>query len=115
MNKMKLAERHEAIEELKKFLNKNETVYTVLRSVSRTGMSRVMDLFVIRDNQPRRITWQAAKALGWAYSTRPGSEGLKVGGCGMDMGFHAVYSLAGTLWRSESAKDAGYLLDHRWL
>lgn len=115
MNKMKLAERQEAIAELKKFLIKNETVYTVLRSVSRTGMSRVMDLFVMRDNQPHRITWSAAKALGWSYSTRPGSKGLKIGGCGMDMGFHAVYSLAGTLWRSETQKDAGYLLNHRWL
>lgn len=115
MNKTKTAERQEAVTELKQLLSKGDTVYTVLRHVSRSGMSRVMDLYIMRDNQPRRITWSAAKALDWGYSTRPGNEGLKVGGCGMDMGFHAVYTLASVLWREESAKGCGYLLSHRWI
>jgi hypothetical protein len=34
---------------------------------------------------------------------------VKVHGCGMDMGFHAVYELSGALFGD------GYSLKHKWL
>lgn len=73
------------------------TVYTLIRHVSKSGMSRVIDVFVIQDAKDgsgpylRRFSWSAAVALGWSYDRR--HEGVKVSGCGMDMAFHLVSSL----------------------
>lgn len=71
------------------------TVYTLIRHVSSSGMSRVIDVFVIQTHtgEPylRRFSWSAAIALGWSYDRR--HEGVKVSGCGMDMAFHLVSSL----------------------
>src|SRR3989304_10405352 len=77
-------------------LRPGETVYTKLNHVSKSGMYRVIDLYVMRDNQPRRISWSAA-ALLEGYDDHP--EGGKASGCGMDMGFHLVYNLSATLFR----------------
>jgi hypothetical protein len=87
------------------------TVYTVLRSVSRSGMSRRIDVYtasVGNDGMPaiNRITHLVAKVIGGAYD--PG-KGLRVDGAGMDMGYHVVYSLARAL------TGDGYAFTHRWL
>jgi len=42
-----------------------------------------------------------------------GQRVLRVGGCGMDMGFHIVYSLSLALYGS--ANDGGYTLSQEWL
>lgn len=107
--------------ELREILKPGETVYTILRHVSKSGMSRVIDLFVMRDNEPRRITWSVCQALGYAYDRK--HEGLHVSGYSMDMGFHVVYSLARALWNDAPSRvkakggsnDAGYLLEQRWM
>jgi hypothetical protein len=36
-------------------------------------------------------------------------NGIRVGGCGMDMGFHLVYTLSRALF------DDGYYVKHEWL
>ena len=115
---MSNTDKQEAIATLRNILKPNyDTIYTVLRHRSASGMTRFMDLYVMRDNQPRRLTWQAAKALGWTYDTK--REALKVGGCGMDMGFHAVYTLSCVLFSDEKGRyhgaDAGYALNHEWI
>lgn len=89
-------EKQEAIEELKKFIKPGDTVFTVLRHVSRSGMSRAIDLYVMQDNEPWRISWTAAKLLEGYDKTH---EARKAGGCGMDMGFHLVYTLSRILFR----------------
>ena len=50
------------------------------------------------DGSPRvwAYGWNAAKALG--YTMDRDREGLRVSGCGMDMGFHVVYSLSRVLY-----------------
>lgn len=112
---------------LRGLLAPGDTVHTVLRHVSASGMTRWLDLYVIRDNELRRITWNVCKTVGMPYSTR--YEALKVEGCGMDMGFHVVYELSHELyadtpeaetWRAEhetatASTDAGYMLNHRWI
>lgn len=103
----------EAIVSLNKYLNVGDTVYTVMRHVSSSGMTRYIDLYVIKDNRPLRLTWSAATALGWTYDRK--REALKVTGCGMDMGFHTVYSLARVLYSGTSEGDAGYSLQHTWM
>jgi energy-converting hydrogenase Eha subunit A len=86
------SEQAKALEFLRRFLRKGTTIYTVLRHVSTSGTSRFIDLYVMKQNKPIRLTWSASVILEWTYS-RP-REALCVNGCGTDVGFHAVYTLA---------------------
>src|SRR6185295_5805671 len=70
-------------------------VYCILRHVARSGMSRNIDLFVIRDGHPQMITCWAADLCGYSR-TKDGSA--RLGGCGMDMGFAFVYELGRNLF-----------------
>ena len=89
------AELQESKEYLLTLLKPGDTVYTKLMHVSRSGMYRVIDMFVIRDNQPINISWDASKLLeGYDFK----HEGCKAGGCGMDMGFSLVYDLSRSLF-----------------
>lgn len=73
-----------------------DTVFTIVRHVARSGMMRVIDLYVIKDNTPLRITWSACEVTGATYNRK--HEGMVMHGCGMDMCFEAVYRLGGALW-----------------
>lgn len=125
------AEKEEALRYLRKILRPGDTVYTILRHVSSSGMSRRIDLYAIRKNQPVYLSGYAGRVLG--ISRHPSKEGLNVSGCGMDMGFHLVYELSYALFPkgfipakagqhgrngtpdTELDKDGGYALQHRWL
>lgn len=102
------AHKKECKERLLKILKPGDAVYCILRHVSRTGVSRVVDLYVLEDNDLRRIGLLAADLLGLPYIEEY-DGGIKVSGAGMDMGFWLVYSL------SEKLFDDGYALKHRWL
>jgi hypothetical protein len=123
------AEREEARAALLEILKPGSRVYTICHHVSQSGMMRVLSLYValVDDKgQPyiRRIDWLACKAAGFTYSDK--HEGLRMGGCGMDMGFHAVYSLGQALWpegtpephstrNGEPDSNGGYALQHSWM
>lgn len=96
-------------ESLKKVCPEGSTVYCVLRTVAKSGMSRTISLFVIRDGELSDITGYAAHALGWPLVNANGSRAMRVDGCGMDMGFHAVSSLSWALYNDE------YALRHCWI
>lgn len=110
--------REYAINQLREILSPGDTVYCVLRHVSASGMSRRIDLYTIQDNRPRFLTGYAAHAIGWKWGDK---AGVVVGGCGMDMGFHLVYTLSRTLFPDgfndgqDSQRDGGYALRHEWL
>lgn len=124
-------------ENLRELVKPGDTVYTSLRHVSRSGMYRVIDLFVMKDNRPLRISWEAAQLLE-GYDSR--HDGCKASGCGMDMGFALVYNLGWELFRKGwecvgehcpnnshvndrnaprgkgvMHTEAGYSLRHKWL
>jgi hypothetical protein len=90
-------------------------VRTVIRHVSSSGMSRDISVFYAKDNQILNITYSVAKAIGWQLVERNGSRAIKVGGCGMDMGFHLVYTLSSVLYRGTTEFDPGYHLSQNWL
>jgi hypothetical protein len=92
----KQKEQQEAVRELREILKPGDTVYTNLKHVSRSGMSRVIMPFIIRDNSPRYIGWIVAKAIDERYNRE--KEGVVMGGCGMDMGFELVYRLSRVLF-----------------
>jgi hypothetical protein len=74
-----------------------------------------MSLKVAKDGKILDLTYYAAIVLDWPLVEVNGSRALRVGGCGMDMGFHTVYSLARSLFREDlNTKDAGYSLNHAW-
>jgi hypothetical protein len=125
-------ERTEAIERLRAAMPPGTTVYTILRHVSRSGMMRHIS---VKTELEGLHDWDVAAVAG--YSLAP-HEGIKVGGAGMDMGFHLVYSLSSVLYpdgfecvgercpsndhsngdrerTSHHHKDGGYALPQRWI
>jgi hypothetical protein len=92
------------------FLEEEMVVWTLLRSVSKSGMSRQISVFVV--DQHRHIwdvTYHTGSVLGMSVHETNGARSLKVDGCGMDMGFHLVYNLSSVLFND------GYSLKQRWL
>lgn len=120
-------EKLEAIKKLKKLVKPGDTVYTILRHVSRSGMSREISLVLKKKDCIFDISFYAAAAMGDRINRKSG--GIKIGGCGMDMGFSLVYSLGWALWpkgfktwagywRNEPVTfetDGGYALKQQWL
>ena len=98
------------------YVSEGDTIYTVLRSVSSSGMSRTISLKVAKDGKILDLTYYASILLDWPLVEVNGSRALRVGGCGMDMGFHTVYTLSRVLFRVEgqTSPDAGYTLNHAW-
>lgn len=93
-------------------------VHTILRHVSRSGMSRVIDPFVIRDGEVLYLRTLAEAA---GYRMHRHMDGVAVGGCGMDMGFALWASMARYVerWAAEHnvpcPKDLVYCYRHRWV
>lgn len=98
--------------QLERLCPRGTTVYTVLRSTVRSGMSRRIDLYVIVDGEPVWISGYAALMLGLPQP----DDGIRVNGCGMDIGFALVYDLSCALHCPGTYDhDSAYSLKHRWL
>ena len=97
---IKEQERQEAISRLKEIVKPGDTVECILRHVSRSGMMRHISLRI----PGRDITFLAAKAMDMKIAD---NGGIKIGGCGMDMGFALVYDLGHTLWPRGTDKPHG--------
>lgn len=138
--KGKAAEAAKAIVDLCEFIKPGDTIYTTLRTVSRSGMQRVIDVHIIQDSEPRWIGYTVAKAEERRFDDR--KQGIIVGG-GMDMGFEVVYNLGRILfpefecvgegdgyatrcpsndhsngdrnYKPHKHSDGGYALKQRWL
>ena len=111
-----------AIESLRLSIGPNTKIYTILRHVAASGLSRRLDVFVMLDNEPCRITNTVAQAVG--YTLRENQ--IVVNGYGTDAGFSVVYDLGRTLWpdgtpephgtrNGQPDSDGGYALKHRWI
>jgi hypothetical protein len=98
--KAQQAEQNEAIERLRALLPVGSAVYCNLRHVSRSGMMRHISFHIATDDGIMDISWLVAKALDYKREDTHGA--LKVGGCGMDMGFHIVNSLSYAIHGMES-------------
>ena len=125
----------EAVATLQTMLKPGDTVCTILRHVSRSGMSRSIDLFTHTPEGPHEITYFAALAMNDRVDRKHG--GIKAGGCGMDMGYALVHNLSHALfsefvcigkgcpsndhsngdrsYEPHQHSDVGYALKQRWL
>lgn len=120
-------DRQEAIARLRALAPAKSTIYVVVKHVSRSGMQRHIAAFIQTPTGLRNISGDVAEIVGWKWLD---DDSVAVSGCGMDMGFHLVYTLASYVWRNtpEAAAyademkdskwrsgDASYLYSHRWL
>lgn len=85
-----------AQDRLRTWLKPGDTVHCILRSVSRSGMSRVIDLVKITPGGTSALGYNAALAMDYRFDSD--RQGIKISGCGMDMGFELVYQLGHCLW-----------------
>lgn len=145
----KRADQAGAINTLRGMIKPGDTVYCILRSRSSSGMSRVIDLVIADkrvdlvypkkadgsrdyDAKPKRKTVQTIRNIGFLVARAMDRTfdndkgGIRIGGCGMDMGFSLVYDLGSTLWPSgtprphgrrngEPDRAGGYAIKHSWL
>lgn len=105
------------------------TIYCTCEHVSASGMSRRISFFAIRNNKPVYLDGLIEAMTHYKRDRK--DRGLRVGGCGMDMGFAVVYDFSracfpnGFKYRkgeyhrnsdpSPADKDGGYALKHSWL
>ena len=87
-----------AFEKLQSLLKPGMTIHTVSRHTSRSGMQRSISMFAFLpgDNAPTELDYWVSRVLGESIDQKHG--GVRIGGCGMDMGFHLVYALARRLY-----------------
>lgn len=136
MARFSKSEREDAITRLRALLTPGTTVYTVLRSVSRSGMTRGIDCYLLTEDGPQWLSYLVAKATDTRFNDK--RDCLTVEGCGMDMGWHLVHCLSYALYPDSfecigtdcpsndhfngdrdysphTHTSGGYALKHRWL
>lgn len=93
---LKKRNQQEAIEQLREMLNPGDTIYTINRHVSRSGMMRRISCFIVGDDKKiMDIDWLIART---GLFKRSKDGGLIANGCGMDMHYHIVYELGRILY-----------------
>ncbi len=97
--------RTESLAMLRKWLKPGDTVYTILRHVSKSGMCRDIGMVILTPEGPLHPNYAIAEALGLSRH----GDAVRIKGCGMDMGFDIVHSLAQVLFKDGTA------LKHSWL
>jgi hypothetical protein len=91
-------DKQQAIERLRDLFPIGSTVSTILRHVSRSGMSRSISVLATDDDGSISDVSYLIVRAGIAKFD-PRHSGVTMGGCGMDMGFALVYRLARTIYR----------------
>lgn len=134
-SKAKIAEIEKTKGKLRLLLPPGSIVYTSLNHVSRSGMQRAISTYIIIKNDVRDISYDVAEIIG---STIHKKGGIKIDGCGMDMGFAIVHQLSYALYPNgfecigencpsndhcngdrnyepHHHNSGGYAFRHRWL
>ena len=99
--------KNNAISSLRNILKVGDIVYTTVKTVSSSGMSRKISCYIVQDGKIRSISNLTGNALEWSTGDNSGS--VTVTGCGMDMGFHLVYTLSSVLFGDS------YALKQEWI
>ena len=84
----------EALENLRSWIKPGDTVYTILRSHAKSGMSRRIGMVLIDNEKELRFPDYAVSVVVCGRTLEANDpEGIRVDGCGFDAGFDLVYSL----------------------
>lgn len=101
-------EQAEALATLRQYIKKGDTLYTISRHVSSSGMTRVIDVVKPERGEMVWLGYNIAVVMGLPYDRK--RNGVKVEGGGMDMGFALIYDLGAILFGRN-----GQSLNQRWL
>jgi hypothetical protein len=93
----KSPEQEAAIKSLRKIFKPGDTVFTIARHVSRSGMSRAISVIQVKGKDEIR-EWDHLVAVALGEKVDPARRGIKIDGAGMDMGFELVYRLSMALY-----------------
>jgi hypothetical protein len=90
------------------------TIYTSLKHVSKSGMTRAIGIHVVnkKTGDILQLNYLAVKLGVGNLNKKHG--GITQTGCGMDMGFDLVYRLSRKIFGSSNS-DGGYQLNHQWI
>ena len=92
---------------LKEWFPRGSTAHTSIRHVAQSGMSRHIKVFATpKKGVIQNVSGYVADYLDWRYTNK---EAVFVSGCGMDMGFHLIYTLSSVLY------DDGYAIKQSWV
>lgn len=102
-----------AIKLLREYLPAGSTVYTILRDVSRSGMSRKISVVAFTKGPdgtiyPLHLTMLVSQAIGWRVKTGF-NDVIISGSLGMDAGEHLVQTLSYALY------GHSYAFKQKWL
>tara|TARA_R100000657_G_C4577733_1_gene41074 strand:+ start:268 stop:582 length:315 start_codon:yes stop_codon:yes gene_type:complete len=100
------SDKERAVEFLKDWFPKGSTAHTTVVHVARSGMSRHIKVFAISGDRIQNISYYVSKLLGWRLTK---NDAVFVSGCGMDMGFHLIYTLSSKLY------EDGYAIKQSWV
>jgi len=95
-----------AIDHLKQHIKEGDTLFTNVTHISRSGMSRNMNVYSLRKDNCSKWNYYISRALDYTLKE---DNTISIKGCGMDMGFHLVYCLSKVLYND------GYAIKQQWL
>jgi hypothetical protein len=88
--------REKAREYLTEQIAPGMTIFSIVRRTAASGMSRMIDLYVIENNQPRRISHLVAGLLGKTLDRE--TIAIRMTGCGSDSAKELVRNLSTELF-----------------
>lgn len=99
MSKHTKAEIAEALENARRWFPEGSTVFTIVRDVSRSGMSRNISIVTIHDDPERgQYALHPNYCVSVILGLRLGRDAVRVNGCGMDMAWALVDDLSHKLY-----------------
>jgi transcriptional accessory protein Tex/SPT6 len=109
--KEKLDNYYYAEKKLNELLNRKQEIYSIIRHVSQSGMTRHISFFIIHNNE----IWHIDNLISDYLDYRPNKryDALVVGGCGMDMAFSVVHHLQEQMKHSKNTTFINYDFRHR--
>lgn len=93
----KACEKAEALADLRALCPPGTTVYTILRSVSRSGMSRDLSVIVFKDGHALHPNWAVSQVTGHRLNRGGWRDALVSKGCGFNHADTLVQDLAEAL------------------
>lgn len=88
-------EKETAKEFLIKLLSKKNTIYSLVRHISKSGMCREIDFFCCENNDLVRITYEISKVL---KSKIGKTGGIRIKGCNTDLTIGLINELSMSLF-----------------
>jgi hypothetical protein len=95
LTKKEQSAREEHREVLRTMLKPGDVVWTIIRSVAASNMSRKVTALAVVEGRIVDVTWRAAHAIGYTVNEH---HELRVHGCGFDAGYEVVHNLGAVLW-----------------